>query len=147
MSKRILWLDNDPAYVTVYKSYLEDQPQQYVVNLVPTITEAEKYLAEGKYDLLILDAMIPTFGDEEELAYPPDETDRGLKTGLAFFVRHKQKLTEGNTKVLVLTARIDPDIKIAFAQAGLKIDHVVEKPEVGAVGDFLEKVQEVLGER
>jgi CheY-like chemotaxis protein len=146
MPKRILWLDNDPAYIGVYVSYLEDQPEPYLVKILPTITEAEGALKEAKYDLLILDAMIPTSSEQEEAAYPPDQTERGLKTGLVFYMRHKQTLAETNTKVLVLTARIDPDIKQGFEEAGLAPGHVVEKPEVGAVEDFLEKVEEVLDE-
>jgi CheY-like chemotaxis protein len=146
MSKNILWLDNDPAQIGGHVSFLRDQPEPYDIIVAPTITEAEKALADKNYDLLILDAMIPTVSEEEEKAYPPDQTQRGLKTGLAFYIRHQQRLKKVNSKVLVLTARIDPDIKQGFAAAGLAPEHIVEKAEIGKVDDLLEKIEEVLGE-
>jgi CheY-like chemotaxis protein len=145
MPKKVLWLDNDPAYINVYRRYLEEQPDAFKVTVVPTLTEAETSLKQNPYDLLILDAMIPTKTAQEETAYPPDDTEHGLNTGLAFFRRYKEALTKSGTKVLVLTARIDDAIQDGFATAGLPEGHVVAKPSVARVRDFLEIVEEVLG--
>ena len=146
MSKRVLWLDNDPKYINVYASYLKDQPTPYEVTVVPTLTEAEKKLAEGTYDLLILDVMIPTKNAQEETTYPPEQTEHGLNTGLAFFVRHKEELEQAGTKVLVSTARIDLAIQEGFTRAGLPQAHMMTKPGLEGVQDFFEIVQDVLKE-
>jgi CheY-like chemotaxis protein len=143
MSKSILWLDNDTAYINVYIKLLRNQPKSYEVTVASTLTEAEGYLKEATYDLVILDVMIPTTNEEEETAYPPDQTDHGLKMGLSFYKAHQQKLTAAKTKVLILTARIDEAIKQGFVNEGLPAECIVEKAEVGDVSDFLSKVEEI----
>lgn len=143
MSKRVLWLDNDPSYINVYVKMLKNQPDPYDVTLVSTLTEAQQHLQTGKYDLLILDVMIPTMSEEEEKIYPPTETIQGLNMGLSFYKRNQKMLADSSTKVLVFTARIDKTIKDGFLNAGLSEENLVMKAEVGDVRDFIVKVQEV----
>jgi CheY-like chemotaxis protein len=147
MAKKILWLDNDTAYIKVYVKTLIGQPEPYEVDLISTITEADDYLSRGSYDLLILDVMIPTTSEEEEKLYPPEETSQGLNMGLTFYIKHKKVLTEMGTKVLVLTARIDEAIKKGFMMSGLPQENIVMKAEVGDVTSLVEKVAEVLERR
>jgi CheY-like chemotaxis protein len=144
MSKRILWLDNDTAYINVYIKLLRNQPDPYEVTVAATLSEAEDYLKETTYDLIILDVMIPTTNEEEERAYPPDQTDHGLKMGLSFYKNHQKELVDAKTKVLILTARIDEAIKQGFVNVGLPPECIVEKAEIGEVSDFLGKVEEVI---
>lgn len=146
MPKRILWLDNDPAYITVYVKYLRGQAEPYDVEMARTLTEAEAKLKERKPHLLILDVMVSTMTEEEARKYPPEETDNGLKTGLVFYTRHREELAEAGTKVLALTARIDETIRQSFIKVGLPPECFTKKAEVSEVTEFMEKVEEVLGQ-
>ena len=144
MPKRILWLDNDPAYITPYVSALRDRGYEVIIKT--TAGEAEVALNDGgHYDLLILDIMIPTVSAEEEERFPPEETDRGLKMGLVFYKRLKQALDAAGTKVLAMTVRLDESIPNEFAEAGLPQECFTTKYNVARVPDFLEMVGEIIG--
>src|SRR5436305_5859288 len=120
MNRRVLWLDNDPLYIGPYVKSLEDIGD--VVTVVTNVTKAEELVNENAYDLLIIDAMIPAMDDEEEIIYPPQETDRGLKMGVAFYRRLKERLARKGTAVLALTVRLDETIQKEFELAGLPIE-------------------------
>lgn len=117
MARRILWFDNDPGVVESYIKTLRER--KYHVDIAATVTEAERAVNEHEYDLVILDAMIPTKSAEEEKIYAPSETDTGHETGLVFYRRHKEKFVSTHTPVLVMTVRLDADIAKKFAAAGL----------------------------
>src|SRR2546430_2736293 len=105
MSKRILWLDNDSAYLYPFVEALEDEG--YETKVVESLTDAERLLKSERYDLMIIDAMIPTMGVEEEKRYEPRQTDLGYKTGLLFYVLNKAALEKAGTRVMIMTVRLD----------------------------------------
>ena len=143
MAKRILWLDNDPAYLETYEEALRESG--FEVTLTTTVTAAERLLAKEKYDLLILDVMIPTKSEAEENFYPPETTDSGLKTGLLFYRRMKARLDEQRTPVLVMTVRLDSGILDEFVDAGLERENFCTKMSLRERPTFISKVSEILG--
>lgn len=142
MSKRILWLDNDPAYLEPYLEVLKDC--DYEVRVAVTVTDAEKLLRIARYDLMILDVMVPTKDADEESRYLPDATDRGLKTGLVFYKLNKTLLEESRTAVLVMTVRLDEALQREFIQEGLPRASFVTKFSVRRTNTFLDKVNSLI---
>lgn len=145
--QRILWVDNDESFVSAFAGRLQET---YDVTLRSTVSEAEAAVAQampqdGKraFDLVILDVMIPTESALEEEDYPPDATDDGLRTGLLFYKRMREKLA--GTVFMIFTVRIDKDIKRAFYESGLPQRNFVSKMEVPKWPDFARKVRELLG--
>ena len=145
MSKQILWLDNDPSYLETYDEDLKESG--FEVTIVTTVTAAERLVENKRYDLLLLDVMIPTKSEAEEKLYPPEITDAGLKTGLIFYRRVKGKLDEQHTPVLVMTVRLDSGILDEFIDAGLRPENFCTKMSLRERPVFIEKVREVLAER
>jgi CheY-like chemotaxis protein len=147
--QRILWVDNDGGRIEAFVGRLRDS---YDVTVVSTVSEAEIAVApaspppsgDGRlFDLVILDVMIPTENAKEEVAYPPDETDDGLCTGLLFYKKMRQQLA--GVAVMVFTVRIDKDIKRAFYESGLPQRNFVSKMEVPRWPDFEKRVRELIG--
>lgn len=143
MSKRVLWLDNDAPYLEPYVEALADSG--YDATVVTTLSEAEARIKNNQYSLLILDVMIPTKSEEEELNYPPHETDHGHKAGLFFFKRLKSELEYAGTQVLVLTVRLDQRILDEFVEAGLPPLHFDTKYKLREVNVFLDRINLILG--
>jgi CheY-like chemotaxis protein len=142
MAKSLLWLDNDPGQIESLLKALERKG--YHVTLCRRVSDAELLLETTRYDLLMLDVMIPI--SEGELAnYPYEATDNTLATGLTFYRRVRSKLKASNTPVLVMTVRIDKPIATAFVAAGLPPDYFVTRHEVKNTQVFLQKVAEVVG--
>jgi CheY-like chemotaxis protein len=144
MSKEVLWLDNDIAYITPYKNALEDIG--YTITLVRSVGEAEFRLKSGSYRLVILDVMVPTKDQEEEKGYPPIETDYGHKTGIVFYLRRQNELNKAMSKVFVFTVRLDESVKDEFIAAGLPLSNFATKFALRDVTNFLKKVQAVVHE-
>jgi CheY-like chemotaxis protein len=143
MSKRVLWLDNDEAYIQEYRAALEKEGMY--AKAVTTVTEAEEAIRnDSKYDLLILDVMIPTKSEDEELDYPPEETNSGLKTGLVFYRRMKEQLKALGTKVIVMTVRLDKGIREEFKEAGLEEHYYFTKMTLRESPFFVEKIRGLL---
>jgi len=138
MSKKILWLDNDRAQVNPYLETLNEEG--YLAEVVTTVTEAESLLNSSRYDLFILDVMIPTKASDEEKRFPPDRTEHGRKLGLYFFLEYKEKFEGDNTQILVLTQRIDLDIRDEFIKAGLPSEQFCTKFALRDVEVFLKKI-------
>jgi CheY-like chemotaxis protein len=143
MSKKILWLDNDLAFLKPYKTALEREGHE--VTARKTVSEAEELINKVRYDLLVLDVMIPTKSDQEEEIYPPGVTGYGHQMGLFFYRRMKDKLDDAGTPVLVMTVRIDKDLSDDFAEAGLPRENFALKSRLCEVSTFVEKVKEVGG--
>jgi CheY-like chemotaxis protein len=141
--KKILWLDNDKAYTIFGVSFLEEKG--YSVTVVETPMEAEQYLEKVTYDLIIIDVMVPTKTAQEEEEYRPDETERGYKTGLVFYRKHRKLFSEKRTRALVLTVRLDKTIQEEFSRAGLPPDWFSTKYELQDVSDLFDKVESILG--
>lgn len=142
MSKRVLWLDNDVAYVSPYKETLEGEG--YSVTVARTVNEAHAYLDGGHFDLLILDVMIPTKEADEEEVYPPSVTDYGHKTGLVFYRRNRERLNAANTAVLIMTVRLDENVKNEFLESELPAGNFATKFALRDVNVFLEKIRSII---
>ncbi|HEV7683068.1 MAG TPA: response regulator [Pyrinomonadaceae bacterium] len=144
MAKRILWLDNDPAYLEPFIETLTDEG--YEVDVVATVAEAEQCLADNKYDLLLLDVMIPTTNAQEEERYDPNLTKLGYKTGFLFYVLNKALFLRSGIRVLIMTVRLDRAIMDEFVNAGLERTHFATKYDLRDANVFLAKIQSILGE-
>jgi CheY-like chemotaxis protein len=142
MRKRILWFDNDPGIVDAYITGLRNSGYEVVV--VTTVTEADRVIQQEEFDLLILDAMIPTKNEEEEKIYKPLETDTGHETGLVFYRRFKQRLADTKTPTLVMTVRLDSAIAKKFAEEGLPTKCFKRRLEFRDGPLFLKTVRELL---
>jgi CheY-like chemotaxis protein len=142
MAQKILWLDNDRGLSGPYVDFLRESG--YEVQPFETAAEAEEALSREHYDLILLDVMIPTLSDEEERAYPPDETQLGYRTGLIFWKRNKSKLAERGVPVLVFTVRLDEGIKEEFKAAGLPDASFANKMEIGEPAPFLSKIRSLI---
>jgi CheY-like chemotaxis protein len=145
MSKRILWLDNDPAYLEPFVEALEDE--NYSVTVVESLTEAEKSLQQGRFDLMIIDVMIPTLNSMEEMRYRPEETDSGYKTGLIFYKHNREALQKTATHIMVMTVRLDKVIMDEFIEAGLPSSAFATKYEMSEPTNFLDKVRSTLDDQ
>lgn len=142
MSKRILWLDNDPAYLIPFVKSLEDE--NYLVTVVESVTEAERCLQQAQFDLMIIDVMIPTLSSNEEQRYQPEKTDQGYKTGLVFFQQNQAALQKAGTRVMVMTVRLDKAIRDEFIKAGLPSDAFATKYQMSDPTNFLDKIRSAL---
>lgn len=142
MPKRILWLDNDPAYLEPFIEVLTDE--SYEVEVVATVADAEKALRAHKYDLLVLDVMIPTVNPDEEKRFDPTLTQLGYKTGLIFYTLNKGLITSSGIKILVMTVRLDKSIMDEFVTAGLSPSCFATKYDLRDTTVFLAKIQSVL---
>jgi CheY-like chemotaxis protein len=144
MGKRILWLDNDLAYIRPYVNALK--AKDYEVHSIPSLSEAESLLGKYKFDLIIVDVMMPTQDKVEVKNYPDVEIDFGNKTGLLFYKRIRGMLGTKLPPVIAMTVRMDQDIKDEFIQVGLRADLFWQKYNVNDITEFLKKIRQVLGE-
>lgn len=142
MRKRILWLDNEVKWIQPYVNALKDAG--YEPNPVPTVSEAEKELKDHHYDLLILDAMIPTISAKEVEIYNTKATLSGIKTGIVFYQRMKQNLEENRTKVLVITASLFDKLRLEFIHLGLPEEQFSTKYEFKDPSILVDKVRNCL---
>lgn len=143
MPKKILWLDNDAAnYLEPYVGALRDEG--YDVDVAPTLSRADYLLRSRRYDLLILDVMIPTRAAEEEERYPPELTDYGHKAGFVFYELNKGLLDANSTHVLVLTVRLDSDILAEFIKTGLPRACFATKYDMREIGNLLKKIRDLI---
>ena len=142
MPKKILWLDNEPRMIEPFVLILRDEG--YEVDVAPTLQRADYLLKTKRYNLLLLDVMIPTLDEEEEMRYSPDRTDFGLKTGLVFYEVNRSLLDAASTQVLVMTMRMDKDIFEEFVAAGLPETCISTKLEMSEVNTFIEKIESLI---
>jgi len=140
--QRILWVDNDPAYIKPFAGAL--RKDGFEVSIATSAGEAEKLLSNDGFGLVILDVMIPTKTDEEEQIYAPAETENGLKTGLVFYKRMCHLLAKKGIPVLVLSVRVDREIKREFESASLPTGAFTTKMEVRTVRSFVARVKGML---
>lgn len=142
MSKRILWLDNEVKWIQPYVEALK--LAGYEPNPVPTVSEAENELKKHDYDLLILDAMIPTISAKEVEIYNTKVTLSGIKTGIVFYQRMKHNLEERGIKVLVITASIFDKLRLEFIHLGLPEEQFSTKYEFKETSSLVDKVKHCL---
>lgn len=137
----VLWLDNDPANIDPLVKVL--RASSVAVTVCKTVSAAAAALETRRYDLLILDVMIPII-DGELVDYPAGKTDGTLATGLLFYQRSRRQLETAKTQVLVMTVRIDRAIAAAFASAGLAPAQFATKMELRDAKRFRERVMTML---
>lgn len=142
MTKKILWLDNDPGYLQPYLYVLREEG--YDVTVAPTLSRADYLLRTRRYDLLLLDVMIPIVDVEEEARYPPSQTENSLKTGLVFYKVNRELLDRSSTQVLVMTVRMDSSIREEFVALGLPPHCFATKLELAYVDDFLNRIKSMI---
>lgn len=142
MAKNILWLDNDPAFIAPYVTLLANEG--YDVTVVTSLSEAENVLTTNRYDLLILDMMVPTKTDEEERVYDPGLTDAGLKSGVLFYQRMKARLDATGTAVFVLTIGLNSRAVEDFVEAGLPRAHFGSKMNLREASVLLAAIKPIL---
>jgi CheY-like chemotaxis protein len=142
--RRILWLDDDVNLQGAFREQLEEDG--YEVTAVARGLEAQQLLLESieGYDLLILDNMIPTKDEEEELEFPPHKNDTGLEMGLYFYKKHKRWLDLTGTPVLVFSQRADQRIIDGFYDAGLPLGAYQTKFNLIDLDDFMAKIEELV---
>jgi CheY-like chemotaxis protein len=145
--RRILWLDNDLAETKPYVSALTRNG--YDVTVVKSVSECEQRLGAdtvaSHFDLLILDVMVPTKNETEEEKYPPDVTQRGTVTGLAVWKQWSDRLSKNGTKTMVLTVRLDQNVKDEFIVAQLPKEAFATKLDLRDTEKFVAHVNRVLG--
>jgi CheY-like chemotaxis protein len=147
MPWRILWLNNDPALVKAHMGGLSDAGHE--LEMAKTLTRAIELLAARPWDLLILDVMIPTMTDEEEVTFPPSETAYGLRTGLVFYRWLRGRRNLDGMRVLVLT--VDPDrdagLRSAFVAEGLPAACFATLMTLRDADDLVLKVEDMMAGR
>jgi CheY-like chemotaxis protein len=142
MSRSILWLDNDPGQIHAIIKALEKNGD--VVTVCRNVSAAEHMIDTAKFDLVVLDVMIPITADELA-AYPYAETDNTLSTGLLFYRRVRERLLASGTPAMVVTVRIDNEIVQAFVRAGLPANRFVTRYSVRNTKTLLTRLDEVAG--
>jgi CheY-like chemotaxis protein len=142
-SKRILWVDNDLGYINTFADNL--RAEGYDVKEARFVSAAEALLQKERFNLIILDTMIPVL-PSEEADYPPEETNSTHNTGLIFFKRWKDYLGQAETPILVMTVRVDEEIARQFKDMGLQASHFFTKHELRRWPDFLQQVKNHLAE-
>jgi CheY-like chemotaxis protein len=142
MPKNILWIDNDIPFIRPYVNNLRKRADN--VDAVASLSEAEDLLERNNYDLVIVDVMVPTQNEREISDYPSGESDFGHQTGLMFYNRIKRRFGPNLPKVLVMTVRLDQDIKDLFVKSGLKQENFLTKYSVREIPRFLEKIDSIV---
>jgi len=107
MKKRVLFIEDEAFTVKAFVKYLNEF-EDYNVELLEDLTEAVRLLSIHKYDLIILDIMLPHNGIIDEKVSPK-------KSGIAFARALRQGRVAGHNvaenadiPLLVLTAVVDP---------------------------------------
>jgi CheY-like chemotaxis protein len=137
MGRRILWLDNDPGQIRGITKALEAGGDD--VTLCRTVSSAEQLIDSERFDLVVLDVMIPTT-DSELADYPYDATGDTLNTGLVFYRRVRDRLAANGTPVVVITVRIDDEIGQSFKEAGLLPNFFITRYEVRNTKHLLARI-------
>jgi len=143
MFKRILWIDDDRLFLNAHKLRLE--LEGYSVTQPFTLKDGAHELETEKYDLLILDAMIPV-AEDEGIEFPLNQTSGGRQAGLVFYRRYKKIIGEKDIKTLIYTIREDPELVRLLNNEGLQLQNILSKSEGADVAVFLARVKQLLGE-
>lgn len=141
-SCKVLWIDEDYNILEPYREYLENEG--FEVEMCGNLSEAERLVKSIQYDLIILDVMITPTEEEELDAYNVDASDLGMQSGLVFFKRMKEHLEKSKTQVLVLTQRLDLEIRDKFIAEGLPQNAFARKADLPNVRQVLQKLEEII---
>jgi hypothetical protein len=119
----------------------------YQVVRAYTVSEAERLLRDNEsWDLVIIDPMMDV-KEEEEANYPPSSTDNGLKAGLVFFERNRERIAAVGAQAIVFTMRGDQEIISNFVASGVRRKAIRNKMDAADGRDFLLWIEDVIGER
>lgn len=102
----ILFVDDEKRWVTPYLDALKDDG--FEVYYEPTVDGALQFFEANRDDiaLLILDTMMP-----HGKSFSPNETQRGLRTGVHFYKRIREETPGLNIPVIFLTNVSDDEVK------------------------------------
>lgn len=142
MNGSILWVDSDEVFLEDHVLRLETEG--YQVKQVRSLAEGAAELKRSKYDLVIIDLLMPQ-REEEQVAFPPEETDSGRKAGLCFYRKTRHTLDANQTPVLVFTIRDEKGLRQEFLDEGLPKDRYLTKREGADTGRFLTKIRKIIG--
>lgn len=142
MPKKILFIDDEPEFVRPQLNGLLDAG--YDVHLAPGPTAALTSLREAKFDLIILDLIMPPL----ETPQVEDTQDiHTFETGVILHERIREDLELVDIPILFLTVIRDPEIRTRInhreRDCGQEPSYVT-KPIRTA--DLVTKVQEILGD-
>ncbi len=84
--------------------------------------------------------------DEEDKMYHPDNHNYEGKEGIIFYRRTKEHLEKSGTFVLVLTVRLDNEIRKIFLNEGLPKKNYSTKLALREPDVFVNKVKGILGD-
>ena len=138
---RILWLEED--YLEAFEAAL--QSKGFSVTRAFFISDAVKQLEESRFDLLLLDVMIPIEDQDIRLGFTKSTTAGGDRSGIAFYQKYRDKLNSEGIQVLVYTILGDNDeTKQAFVDLGLKPENYIDKVSSSNVNDLIQHVEKAL---
>jgi CheY-like chemotaxis protein len=144
MQRSVLWIDNDRVFLRPHVWRLKTHG--YSVDQVFTLTQGLQKLESGKYDLLILDVMLPANPADEDL-FPEESSEEGRRLGLLFYRRYKPMLEQRGIITFVFTIREDKEIKGEFLNSGLPAQNYMTKQEGTDKGVFFARVEDLLRNR
>lgn len=136
--KKILWMDNDQAFLTAHKWCLVNA--HYSLVHTKSLKQAEKLVSDENWDLVLVDIMMNVKADDEH-DYPPSRAENGHSAGIVFIERIKQQVEEMNGIIAVLTMRADNEAFNRCSALGITKDRYRYKMEVSDPDDFLEWIE------
>jgi CheY-like chemotaxis protein len=136
--KRVLWIDDDAAFLSPYIHALAERG--FRVDTAQTLVDAGESLEAGRYDVVVMDMMMPTASAREENLYPPTDTDLGRSAGIAFYYKYRKVFDAQDTAPLFLTVRLDENARRLVEEAGVSTTHFATKMELRKVEDLVDKV-------
>ena len=144
--------DNRPSLLWVEEDYLEPFEMalrtHYDVARAFTLAQAEKAIDHRRFDVVVLDVMIPI--EEEDLAYGYTvvNTTNGDHSGLEFYRRHAKHFRAAGTVVLVHTiCGDDSGIRKQFLDLGLPAHLFVSKVSFCSVNELTGLIDQAVNGR
>jgi CheY-like chemotaxis protein len=142
MTKRILFVDDEPEFVRPQVTALEDTGYEVTLEMDPD--RAVTLLQQQKFDLIILDLIMPPRREDKERGYQePDYAETGVK--LHQEIRDKPELAD--IPIIFLTVVRDQGIQREIRQRERKYGHKLRyltKPVSSS--DVVVEVQRALGD-
>lgn len=143
-SYRLLWIEED--YLAAFEAALG--AKGYTIERAFFLSNAVACLEKEKYDLILLDVMIPIEEEDVELGFTGANTSGGDRSGLEFFRRYCTRLKTLDVPVLVYTiCGDDPKVKQDFVDLGLPPENYVDKVSASNVNDLIAHVERILRHR
>jgi hypothetical protein len=139
---QILWLDDDYMEVLESEMALFD----YKVHHVYHVNVAyNKLKSNQRFDLLLLDLMIPLHIDDAKLGFISKTTNDGTETGLIFYRNcHKIIKNSGMHVIVYSINKIDEHIKTAFSELGLPKTYILDNLANSNTNKLLNLIRKIL---